>query len=58
MLRFWNEFLGYDLNNENQGFLKKNSNPNQIFELDSNNTIQHIPHKGKLVLVYAYQKFH
>ena len=39
----------------NQGFRKSKSQ--KIFELDSNNTSQHIQHKGKLVLVNAYQIF-
>ena len=35
-----------------------NSNQYKDFELDSNHISQHIQHKGKCVLVYAYQNFH
>ena len=57
MLRFWNGFFRVGFKYWKSGFSWKfKSKPN--FELDSNNTIQHIPHKGKLVLVYAYQNFH
>ena len=52
-LDFEMSFQGRNLNAEIRvfGF----SNQYKDFELDSNNTIQHIQHKGKLVLVYAYQ---
>jgi len=46
-------FSGVKLITGNQGFRKFKSIHD--FELDSNNTIQHIQHKCKLVLVYAYQ---
>ena len=49
-------FSGVKLITGNQGFRKFKSIHD--FELDSNNTIQHIQHKGKLVLVNAHQCFH
>ena len=54
-LDFEMSFQGRNLNAEIRVF--GISNQYKDFKRDSNNTIQHIPHEYKLVLVYASQSF-